>query len=228
MPASRHVFWVVPAACVLIAAAVAMDLGAPIRSDIRIFDADRVARLDTEMWRAYYDRKPLPLFLELAEVMRRQFHVPFLRSYLIAGEGARAAFVFKRGHVRADYEQALPDLRRYFTSVRAVSVTPFDVERAARLELEWWIAHRVGVGEDSLAHALDLAEGELYRVPPERLEPYGHERAKAMILRDGRGDDGRVSDQDWSAIQDHLRIAWNGLERVLTADARAAGAGGTR
>ena len=56
------------------------DLFGPRRTDIRVFDPDAVAGLDTTMWRSYYDRRPAALFLQLAALMRRQFHFPLLRS----------------------------------------------------------------------------------------------------------------------------------------------------
>jgi hypothetical protein len=222
--------WVVLATPLLIAAWVTSDLTGPWRSDIRVFDPDEVARLDAAMWRSYYDRQPVPLFLQLADVLRRQFHVPLLRSFVVAAHGAKAAFVFKSGHERGQYERALPDLRRYFTDIRALSTTPFDVEETAKLELEWWIAHRARAGEDSLAVALDRAAAALYGVAADRLEPYGHERAIAMIMRDGRGDEGVVTEDDWAAIRGHLRLAWIGLAKAVTPTTSAAipHEGGTR
>src|SRR5260221_6310804 len=143
MAARKALLWIlaVPA---LILIACGVDLYGPWKSDIRVFDSHEVARLDTEMWRSYYDRRPAKLFLQLADLMKRQFHFPPLRSYLAAGEAARAAFEFKVGHDRGQYERALPRLERYFGMIRRVSVTPFDVRRVANLELEWWIIHRQG------------------------------------------------------------------------------------
>ena len=58
----------------------AFDLFAPLTSDIRAFEAKEVARLETSMWKSYYDRRPLSLFLQLSELMRTQYHFPWLRS----------------------------------------------------------------------------------------------------------------------------------------------------
>ena len=124
------------------AAWVAYDLVAPRRTEMRRFDPDEVARLDTLMWRSYYSRERLRLFRQLAELLRTQYRLPFWRSNLVALRAARAAFVFKDGRSRPDYERALPDLVRFYEHLRATSDTPFDPGRAARLELEWWIVHR--------------------------------------------------------------------------------------
>jgi hypothetical protein len=92
------------------------------------------------MWRSYYAKDRLRLFRELAELLRRQYHLPFVRSNLLAYHAARAAFVFKKGKGLANYQKALPSLMRFYTAIRKVSVTSFDVDRT-KLELDWWIVH---------------------------------------------------------------------------------------
>jgi hypothetical protein len=85
------------AALFLLAAAailIGIDLQGPVHADIRAFDPDRMAQLDTEMWRSYYDKKPDQLFFQLASLLREQFRFPPLRSYVTAFHAARAAFVF--------------------------------------------------------------------------------------------------------------------------------------
>src|SRR5215210_936431 len=124
---------------VLLGAWIAFDLYKPHKVDIRDFEADEIARLDTAMWRSYYSRERLRLFGQLTELLRTQYRLPFWRSNAVAYRAAHAAFVFKDGHSRADYERALPDLVRFYQHLRDVSDIEFDVERAARLELEWWI-----------------------------------------------------------------------------------------
>jgi len=203
------------AAVVVVLTAIGVDLFGEVKTDIRVFDPVEVARLDTAMWRAYYAKQPLPLYLELAQLLRVEFHFPFLRSYVVAAHAARAAFVFKSGHDRADYAKALPDLISYFASIRRVSVTPFDVPETARLELEWWIVHR---DRDPAALARALANGAaaMYRVPADSLLEYGRLRTDAMVIRDAGGDGGRVvSEAEWSRIESDLRGSWSSLARVV-------------
>ena len=164
----------------------AAELARPRRVDIRVFDPDEVARLETAMWRSYYDRRRLPLFGQLVSLLQGQFHLQPLRAVALAGLAARAAAVFQVGASHADYRRALPYLERYYSAIRAVSEVPFDPERAALLELEWWIVHREvddhppGDLEAALA---DLA-AELYQVPAERLWGHASRRAEAMTIRD--------------------------------------------
>jgi hypothetical protein len=189
----------------------------PVHTDIRVFDADHMARLDTDMWRSYYDKKPVALYLQLGQVLRDEFHMTLARSYVTAFRAAHAAFVFKRGHARADYERALPELERYFTDIHEISTSPFDVDRAARTELEWWIVHRERASHASgdLSRSLAIAAGVLYQVDPLRLTTYGDERAIAMTIRDDRQAAGGVSQADWDAIDAHLRRSWGALRAAL-------------
>jgi hypothetical protein len=212
----RVAIWLVAIAVVITGWAL-FDLFGPRRTDIRVFDPAEVARLDTEMWRSYYDRKPGRLFLQLAELMRSQFDLPWLRSHLVAAHAARAAFVFKDGRGRADYERAVPSLTSYYRALLSVSRTPFDVDSAARLELEWWIVHRehAGAGGEPLQRALADAAAVFYRVPASELGDYARGRTVAMDIRDTRARDGGASDDDWRSIGEHLARSWTALHRAV-------------
>jgi hypothetical protein len=208
----RKRWWILGAVAVLLLLA-GLDLYAPRQVDIRAFDPMVVARLDTDMWRSYYDKKPIPLFFQLADLLRRQFHFPWLRSYVVAYHAAKAAFVFKGGHDRAEYRRALPDLTRYFQAIHDISLTPFDVPRASELELEWWIVHRQRTQhvKGDLPLALAEAAGALYRVPAASLMEYGDERTAAMDIRDSREVSGGVTEQNWKEIERHLQTSWQSL-----------------
>jgi len=86
----------------------AYDLLIPRTSRMRSFDPDEVARLETAMWRSYYARQQVKLYNQMTELLRTQYNLPFVRSNTVAYQAARAAFVFKGGHSRQDYEKALP------------------------------------------------------------------------------------------------------------------------
>ncbi len=55
------------------------DIFLPLKADLRSFDPHDMARLETAMWQSYYDRKPVTLFFELAEMLRTQFGFPLVR-----------------------------------------------------------------------------------------------------------------------------------------------------
>jgi hypothetical protein len=216
----RRVLGVTTALVLLLAAWIAFDLYAPRRTRLRDFDADEMARLETAMWRSYYSRRRVQLFAQMGELLRTQYRLPFWRSNALAYRAARAAFDFKDGHTRADYERALPNLVSYYKSIREVSDTDFDPERAARLELEWWIVHRERHthAPGDLERALASLAAEIYRVPAERLTEHARLRAEAMEIRDTKAEQGGVTDEDWKRIDELLRGSWRALYEAVNAD----------
>jgi len=209
----RRVVLIFAVAVMAIPGGVLYDLYAPHTAHLREFDADEVARLETAMWRSYYDKEQVRLFNQLSELLRTQYDMPFVRSNQVAYYAASAAFTFKQGKQRSDYEQALPDLMKFYESLRKMSDIPFDVDRAAHLELEWWIIHRERAKHPpgDLEHALAALQAEIYRIPIERLQEHARLRAEAMTIRDTKADTGGVSEADWAKIDELLHQSWRSL-----------------
>ena len=207
--------------CVLVLLAIAAwvlyDLYAPRTAHLREFDADEVARLETAMWRSYYEKERVQLFNQLSKLLRTQYDMPLVRSNQVAYYAANAAFVFQKGRQRSDYEKALPDLVKFYQSLRNMSDIPFDVDRAARLELEWWIIHRERAKHPpgDLEHALAELQSEIYGVPIERLREHGRLRAEAMTIRDTRADAGDLTEADWAKIDELLHQSWRSLAAAV-------------
>lgn len=179
---------------VLIILWIGYDLFAPRISHLKDFDPEEVARLETAMWRSYYDKQQVTLFNQLSEMLRTQYNMPFFRSNVVAYYAANAAFVFKRGKQRSDYEMALPNLVKFYQSIRDISDLPFDANRAAKLELEWWIIHRDRAKHppQDLERSLADLQSEIYHVPSERVMEHGRLRAEAMTIRDNQAEGGGV------------------------------------
>ena len=108
---------------------IIFDLYAPRTAHLREFNPDEVAQLETAMWRSYYDKQRVRLFNQLSELLRTQYNMPLIRSNRVAYYAANAAFVFKNGKQRSGYEKALPDLLKFYQSIRKMSDLPFDVNR---------------------------------------------------------------------------------------------------
>ena len=202
---------------VVLIGGVLYDLYYPRTTHLREFDSDEVARLETAMWRSYYEKQQVRLFNQLTELLRTQYHLPLIRSNQVAYYGANAAFVFKQGKERKDYEKALPDLVKFYTEIRKLSDIPFDVDRVARLELEWWIIHRQRDRHKpgDLEKALAELQAEIYRMPVERMMEHGRLRAEAMAIRDTKAEAGGVSEADWVAINELLEQSWGSLVKTV-------------
>ena len=192
-----------------------LDLYLPLKKNFRDFDPVAVGHLDQKMWRSYYEKKPIVLFYQLASLMRKHFHAPFVRSYLMAYYSARAAFIFKEGTNRQEYKNALPDLNRYFSALNKLSEIPFSINEMSELELEWWIIrrerdlHPPSEWSEILAKEASL----MYSVPAENFKPYADKRVEAMLLRDEKGVS--ISAMDWATI-DHMCVdAWKLMKKEL-------------
>ncbi|MCI0487414.1 MAG: hypothetical protein L0229_12545 [Blastocatellia bacterium] len=218
-PARRRskVRWILAAILIAALGWILIDLYVPRSTNLRNFDANEVARLETRMWRSYYAKERVRLFNQLSELLRTQYKMPFVRSNAVAYQAAKAAFVFKDGRSRADYEKAKPYLISFYESVRRMSDSEFDIERAARLELEWWIIHRERKRHQpgDLERALAELQAEVYQVPVERLMEHAKLRAEAMEIRDTKAEAGGVTEEDWARIGELLRESWQSLWKAV-------------
>lgn len=192
-----------------------LDLYAPRHTNIRQFNPNEVGRLDAEMWRSYYNRQHLLLFWQLTQLLRNQYHAPFMRSNLIAYRAAKAAFVFKEGHNRQEYTKAVPYLIDFYLAIRAMSEEAFDAEEVANLELEWWIIHRQRSDQQpgDLAYALAQTASAIYHVPAEKLLKYAQLRAQAMEMRDAHA--ATLTEKDWIRIEQLLQASWLSLRKEV-------------
>ncbi|MBS1599643.1 MAG: hypothetical protein JST75_15565 [Bacteroidetes bacterium] len=203
------------AVILLLALWIVIDVNYPYKTNIKKFDYAEVARLDGEMWRSYYEKKKLKLFFQSSELMRKQFGVPFWRSQLMAYHAAKAAFTFKDGKNRSDYDKALPDLVKYYAAINDISDTSFDVKEAARLELEWWVIRRYRNEHPPAEWENCLARNAqtVYHLPAEKFVSFAHLRVLAMLMRDGK--ENSITENDWLQIHQTLEQAWKSFSDAL-------------
>ncbi|GAB3690921.1 hypothetical protein GCM10027592_08560 [Spirosoma flavus] len=194
---------------------VLTDLLFSHKVDLRHFDADEVGRLDGVMWRSYYERKPLRLFWQSAELIRKQVQAPFWRSFVIAYHAAKAAFVFKDGTSRTEYNRALPDLEAFYGAIGKLSQQPMNVAKTAKNELEWWIIRRERDRHPPAEWAQIQAHtvADLYQISPASCAEYAQLRTEAMLFRDQRGN--AITEQDWQHIDALLKKSWRSLAEAV-------------
>jgi hypothetical protein len=188
---------------------IIFELYFPKKSNLRIFDPMETSKLDTEMWRSYYEKKPLKLYFQSTELMRKQLKAPFWRSLMISYNVAKAAFLFKDGKNRTDYNEALPYLEKYYQQVSDLSDKPFNVKSTAKMELEWWIIRREKKDRVEWVTLQAKVAAQIYQKPPLLFYDYGKKRTEAMFFRDGKGEN--ISENDWKKINKMLDDAWLSL-----------------
>ncbi len=205
---------------VLLVGWVLADLYRPVKTDFRHFDPAEVGHLDAVMWRSYYERRPVQLFLQLASLMRTQFGAPFWRSYGLAYRAAKAAFVFKDGKNRMEYARAMPDLQRFYAGLSGLSTEPFDADFVAKQELKWWIIRRERDRHPPAEWERTLADeaAALYHVPAARFGTHARLRVQAMLHRDALGP--RITEKDWWEIDALLRDCWLALHEAVKKGAK--------
>jgi hypothetical protein len=150
-------------------------------------------------------------------LLRTQYHMTPVKSNLVAYYAANAAFVFKGGKQRSDYEKALPDLIKFYSSLHSMSDIDFDVYKVSKLELEWWIIHRERAkhAPGDLDRALAELQAAIYGVPTVRVMEHGRLRAEAMAIRDTKAEQGGVTEADWAKINELLRQSWRSLAQAV-------------
>lgn len=193
---------------------IVVDVFIPVQHSIRQFDAREVARLETAMWRSYYDKNPVLLFWQLAGGLRQQFHAPFWRSFGLAYRATEAAFLFKKGQSKTDYQRALPTLVTYYEAIQDLTIERFNAPKVAAYELNWWIVHRERsrYSYEELSLALVQTAAALYNQPATSFTTYGRQRAEAMRLCDLAGQQpGGATEVDWEHIERELNRAWSTL-----------------
>src|SRR5882757_1145510 len=169
-------------------AVVGVYLCWPRKADLRAFDPAGMARLETAMWRDYYEKHYPRLFYHLYELSRTQFGFAPLDSFRIALSAAQAAKTFQPTRSRAEADAALPQLVPYYRLLQPAAPVAFDVNETARLELDWWQARREKVGPHdygrTVAEVAALTYGKS-KDDPAMLES-GIVRAEASPLRSVR------------------------------------------
>ena len=187
----------------------------PRAADLRGFDPAAMARLETAMWRDYYDKHYPALFYHFYQVSRTQFGFSPIKSLHISVAAAAAAKTFQPTRARHEADAALPHLVTYFRDLASAAPVDFDLAEAARLELDWWQARREKVGPRdygvTVAHVTALTYGR--SAQDEAMLRSGVARAEAMAYRDARGQG--MGEQDWTEIERQLLGAYQTLKAAV-------------
>jgi hypothetical protein len=188
------------------------------------FDPDRLAKLETDMWKAYYRRQPARLFGLLVKAIRAQAHVSWPRALGASVLLTRAAAGFARA--TGDYERFAPDIVRAYRMLGLPEHV--DVEAVARHELRWWVVRReIGLAAGTAAgESITDLYAALYDVPRERVAEAGRLRGIAAEIRDR----GATVDPDgprgrgaayWPEVARLLRQSYRSLKKAITEESVA-------
>ncbi len=190
----------------------------PRAADLRRFDPAAMARRETQMWRDYYEKRSFALFLDLYATARWQQGFSPWDSVRVALAAARAARAFQPSTSRATAQAAVPLLTDYFRILAKAAPVPVDIAEAARTELSWWQARREAVAPAEYGLTVARVSTLLYGIDSPQVRQSGLIRADAMAYRDARG--ARITQADWTEIEDRLRSSYRLLKQVVAPAAR--------
>jgi len=184
------------------------------------FDPDRLAALETRMWKAYYRRQPARLFGLLVLAIREQAHASWPRALAASLFLTKAAAGFARA--TGDYERFAPDVARGYRILGLGEGV--DLAEVARWELRWWVVRReIGLAAGEAAgDAIARTYAALYQVPLEQVAEAGRLRGVAAEVRDR----GATADPDgptgpgrayWPEVGRLLRDSYRDLKAAVAA-----------
>jgi hypothetical protein len=156
---------------------------------MRSFDPRVVGRLECRTWVTYYRREWAKFLRAAVAVTRHAFALP--RRQTLHG----AWLVLRANQLWAPYPDNDPAgarerMRRFYALVATHHGERFDVDEAARLEVEWWRVHRVRQredpesGADALVEAIAALYAHVYGVEVDAVRAAARERAYAMDVSD--------------------------------------------
>jgi hypothetical protein len=163
---------------------------------MRSFDPVRVGELECDAWIAYYRRR-WATFLRAGLGLTRESFGLSAPATLRGGWWVLRANQVWAPYPDNDADAARDYMRRFYGLVADRSGECFDPSEAARLEVEWWGAHRElrsdrQMGDDGeLVAALAALYSHVYSVPREDVTAAAEQQALAMLHSDRWVDDGR-------------------------------------
>jgi hypothetical protein len=156
---------------------------------MRAFDPRKVGRLECTAWVTYYRRQWARFLGAAVGLTRHTFGLPWPAT--IRG----AWLVLRANQLWAPFPNNDPDgarrcMGRFYRLLADHHGESFDVEEAARLEVEWWRVHRElqhdrADGEDeSLAAAIAALYAHVYATPIAEVRQAAEKRTLAMRYSD--------------------------------------------
>lgn len=153
---------------------------------MRCFDPRRVGTLECDTWVTYYRRQWWPFLRAAVAVVRHAFGLPWRKTLYGAWLVLRANQLW--APAENDPDGARRCMRRFYALVANHHGESIDVGEAARLEVEWWRAHRElqhGRGSDDveerpLVDALAALYAHVYGVTGADVQLAAAQRALAM------------------------------------------------
>ena len=158
------------------------------------FDPVKVGNMETNLWVTYYRRQWARFLVTSLLVVRDTFGMDWLRTIHGAWLVLRANQLWAPNP--GDPDGARRCMTRFYALLLLTHGVPADPARAARLEVDWWAAHREhqydeGSDDGPLVTALARLYSYVYDTAEEAVRPAAQHRARAMDISDRWVAEGR-------------------------------------
>jgi hypothetical protein len=195
----------------LVAVTVFMLFRAPAGSRaVNVFNPQRTADLEVDMWKAYYEKENVRLFNDLVTMLHEQYRYSWAQASITGFYLARPAARFAT--MQGNYEQVLPDLERAYARIRTWTGAAFDPQAVARAELAWWVARRdpAARSPEHVGRLIAEENALIFGRPVNALLEASVLRARAGRLRDDGGERA-----DWQEVSRLLHASWSQLHQAV-------------
>ena len=178
---------------------------------MRDFDPRAVGRLECRAWETYYRRKWPAFLVASVSLVRHAFRMNWPRTLV------GAWLVLRANQKWAPFPDNDPDaaralMSRFYMLVRASEKEKLDPVHAAKLEVEWWRAHREaqydGTPEsaEELVRTLTDLYAYAYTADPGEVRRAAELRAEAMVVSDRWVEAGRDPEDPQLAAERALLV----------------------
>jgi hypothetical protein len=185
---------------------------------MRNFDPRTIAHYEKENYVAYYQKDWLKLLRVSVGMIGEAFALSWWQAIYGAYLIARAEIAFAP-FPNNDVPKTEAYVRRFYQFIKNVHHEDFDVERAVKLEINWWIVHRKLFGNaenQELVEALKNLYAEAYGVAPARVQEAARLRAMGMLYSDLWVNEGKPANSPWLAQEEEaLYKSYKALKEVM-------------
>ena len=185
---------------------------------IRNFDPRKIAHYEKENYVAYYQKDWLKLLRVSVGMIGEAFALSWWQAIYGAYLIARAEIAFAP-FPNNDVPKTEAYVRRFYQFIKNVHREDFDVERAVKLEVNWWIVHRKLFGNaenQELVDALTDLYAEAYGVEPSSVKEATRLRAMGMLYSDLWVNEGKPADSPLLAQEEEaLYQSYKALKEAI-------------
>lgn len=193
-----------------------------IKEDIKMSGFESMGECETNIWKAYYDKRMPDAASNLKIWIEQVYGIPDATEVLPAFIDVMRRFsgVPLDSPEQTYNETILPALITVFEKIRKTSCYDFDPSKLAGKELEWWVSRRspAKCNPENVGKIMAEAYALVYGGTAEDYAHLTYLRARAARYRDLCQDKFKKLDEEaWGKVRDDLTDSYKELQSVLMA-----------